>query len=49
MTKQRRPSLAAVEAAGAALLAKAASLSPALHAWPETVDKLLKQPECYAG
>lgn len=48
MTKLRRPSLAAVEAAGAAALAEAALQPPALHAWPSTVEALLKQLECYA-
>jgi hypothetical protein len=48
VNKLRRPSLAAVEAAGAAARAEAASQPPALHAWPSSVDALLKQLECYA-
>jgi hypothetical protein len=48
VNKPRRPSLATVEAAGASAIAEAATQAPALHAWPSTVDALLKQLECYA-
>lgn len=48
MTKFRRPSLASVQSAGAALLAATKSKPPTLHPWPLTADALLTQFEVYA-